>query len=179
VPTIGRTFALRGATTGIPHEVAPPLRQGPRPGGHVLGDACVPAGEEWEQALADLGGVEGFADVGLGADGDGAQDEGFALFGGDHGDGDADGEAFGEAALEEVEAVHDGHVDVGEDEVEGLTGVAGAEDFEGFTAFSGEEDLGQIHSGEAQLALDHLPHNDRVVDDENSQFSSVRAVLVV
>ena len=61
---------------------------------------------------------EGFTDVAAGSGGECTEDERFAGFGGDHDDGDAGSEVFVAAKFEEAEAIHAGHVDVGDDEVE-------------------------------------------------------------
>ena len=113
-----------------------------------------------------LGG-EGFADVALGTRGNGAENHGLGSFGGDHDGGNSHGKVFGAAAFEELDAVHLGHVDIGEDEAEGR-GVAfvAAEDLEGFDSVGGVEDLGEEESGLAKGALDDFAHDGGVFDDE-------------
>ena len=109
----------------------------------------------------DVGeGLEGRGDgvgAAAGAGGEGSHDEGFAGFGGDHDDGDIGCEVFAASLFEEGEAVHGGHVDVGEDEVE-WAGVVAQED-ESFLAVAGVEDFGEVEAGLTNGALDDLAHD--------------------
>ena len=128
--------------------------------GEAPGRALSGCADEWEYAGFDLFGGEGLADVALRACGDGAENEWLAAFGGNHDDGDALRKVFFAALLEELEAVHDGHVDVAEDEGEWRGAAAFvAECGERFFAVGGLQDLGDFEPGLKQCALDHLSHD--------------------
>lgn len=119
--------------------------------------------EQGKDAGLDLVRSEGLAEVAAGSGGEGAEDEGLAGLRGDHDDGDAGREVLGGAALKEGEAIHAGHVDVGEDEVERW---GGTKELEGFGSVAGLEDVELLDAGLAKGALDDLSHNGGVVDDE-------------
>lgn len=123
--------------------------------------------EEGADAEPELLGGEGFADVALGTSGNGAENHGLGSFGGDHDGGNSQGKVFGAAAFEELDSVHLGHVDIGEDEAEGR-GVAfvAAEGLEGFDSVGGVEDLGEEESGLTECPLDDFAHDGGVFDDE-------------
>ncbi len=73
-------------------------------------------GQQREDPRFDLIGGERLADVAPGSGCDGTQDEGFTAFGCDHDGWDSGRKILAAARLEELEAVHDGHVNVADDE---------------------------------------------------------------
>ncbi len=107
-----------------------------------------------------LGG-EGLAEIPFGAGGESFDDAGFAAFGGDHDYRDSFGCGDGGESLEELEAVHDGHVDVAEEDVEG----AFSNFEEGFGAVAGFEDFAEVEPGLAEGAFDDLVRHGGVVND--------------
>jgi hypothetical protein len=113
--------------------------------------------KEGEHPFLNLFGGEGFADVAFGTGGDGAKNQGATALGGDHDDWNVFSEILGLTLLEELDSVHDGHVDVGEDEVEALGNVR-TEDGEGFFAVSGLQDVGEVDACLSQGTFDHLSH---------------------
>jgi hypothetical protein len=84
---------------------------------------CSGCAEKREDSGFDLFCGEGFADVALCACGNSAEDEGLAALGCNHDDGDSQGQILLSALLEKLESVHDGHINVAQDQCEG-TGVS-------------------------------------------------------
>jgi hypothetical protein len=108
-----------------------------------------------------LFGSEGLAEIAFGAGGESFDYAGFAAFGGDHDYWDAFGGWNGGESFEELEAVHYGHVDVGEDDVERTF----LNFDEGFGAVAGFEDFAEVEAGLAEGAFDDFAHYRGVVHD--------------
>jgi hypothetical protein len=90
-----------------------------------------------------LVGSERFAEITFGTGGEGFDDASLAALGGNHDDGHAFGGVKGGETFQELEAVHDGHIDVAEDDVER----AFLNFDEGFGAVAGFQDFADIEGG--------------------------------
>ena len=123
-------------------------------------------GQQWQDPCFDLVSGEGFTDVALGTGCDGAEDEGLAAFGGDHDGWDSGREFFAAAGLEELEAVHHGHVNVADDEGE-RAGCAAfvTKCLEGLFAVGGLQDLGEIKASLAKRSFDYFSHDCRIINN--------------
>jgi hypothetical protein len=118
--------------------------------------------EAHDFALEELGG-EGFGDVASCAEGEDLAD---ALGAGVRGD-DEDGDLFCEVAalelLDEGDAIHDGHVDVREDEVDG----DGFKQGERLLSVGGFVDGADLEGGHGEAFAQEVAHGAGVVDDQN------------
>lgn len=84
--------------------------------------ATAKLGQQREDPRFDLIGGERLADVASGSGCDGTKNEGFTAFGCDHDGWDSGRKILAAARLEKLEAVHDGHVNVTDDERKGAGG---------------------------------------------------------
>jgi len=76
--------------------------------------------KQWEYAGSDLLGSKWFADISMRASRNGAQDLPLRAFGGNNNHRNISEEGFESGLLKKHQAVHAGHVDVGEDEPQGF-----------------------------------------------------------
>ena len=122
-------------------------------------------------ALFDLLGGEGLAEVTSGAGGEGFDYAGFTAFRGDHHDWNTFGALHSGDTLEKLQAVHYGHIDVAQDEVER----AFLNFRERFGAVAGLDDLSDIQPSLPESSLDDLPHNRRIIHNEDFEFLQWRS----
>jgi hypothetical protein len=135
----------------------------------ILNVAPIWANAEGSERDPNLQQGEGFGDVAPGSGGDGASEEGIGGVGGDHDDGDAGCEIAICNLPHESGAIDDGHVDVAQDEVDGLAAGSFCIDCgQALGAVGGLEDFGDVEAGMTERVLDDLPHYGRVIDDQHS-----------